>query len=305
MDKEELEEEIYILFNPETDEDGFFPREWPHSQIKDFHKLDTSYTEIFDWKSESSAIHPHSRICGPEEHLLHTLSRNMDVSEKLFEAGLKLFADSIIAYHGKNERKGNIRYYPSIILTFWSGFETYVRYSSELMLITVKHIPEIVGDYLLEREVYLDKKGEQQVKEKHQPILDRYILLLKYGYGFTVDKGNKHWQALQSAKKLRDYYTHLDVREPRAVSSNDVLDYMESLMLALIWPSCELKRTVMLGIYRLYEIWSRLGELQTEYIEQPFFKDWRMDDGYMFHCNFDNVDASRFPNTEEWIKRRK
>lgn len=62
MDKEELEEEIYILFNPEPDEDGFFPREWPHSRIKDFHKLGTSYMETFDW--EGSSIHPHSRIWG-------------------------------------------------------------------------------------------------------------------------------------------------------------------------------------------------------------------------------------------------
>jgi DNA-binding protein Fis len=303
MDKEELEEEIYILFNPEPDEDGFFPREWPHSRIKDFYKLDTSYIETSDW--EGSSIHPHTRLRGPEEHRLSSLSRNMDIPDRLVEAGLKLFADSIIAYHDKKERKGNIRYYPSAIMTFWSGFETYVRYSSELMLTTVKDIPEVVDNYLLERQVYLDNKGEQHIRDKHHSTLDRYALLLKYGYSFNVERGNKYWQSLQRAKELRDYYTHLDVHEPRDVSSNNVLRYLESVMMALIWPSCELNRTVMLGIYRLYKIWARLGELQTEYIEQPFFKDWCMDGHHMFHCNFDNVDTSRFPNTKEWMEQRK
>lgn len=300
MDREELQEEIYILFSPEPDEEGFFPREWPHPRIINFHKLDISYMERFDW--EGSTIHPHTRICGPDEHRLHSLSGNTDVPYRLFEAGLKLYGDSIIDYHGKRERKGNIRYYPSIIMTFWSGFETYIRYSSELMLITVNDIPQAVANYLLEREVYLNKKGEQCIRDRYQPTLERYALLLKYGYNFTVDRGNKHWQSLQKAKKLRDYHTHLDVSEPKAVSSQQVLDYMEAIMLALIWPSCKLRRTLLLGVYRLYEIWAKLRELQSEYIEQPFFKDWRQKEGYMFHCNFENVNTSRFPNSKEELQ---
>lgn len=229
----------------------------------------------------------------------------MDVPDRLFEAGLKLFADSIIAYHDKKERKGNIRYYPSAIMTFWGGFETYVRYSSELMLTTVKDIPQLIADYLREQEAYVNKKGEKCFKDRYRPLLDRYALLLKYGYNYTVDRGSKHWQDLQKAKDLRDYYTHLDIHDPRAVSSIEVLGYMEAIMMALIWPSCELNRTIMLGIYRLYETWARLVELQTEYIEQPFFKDWCMDGLHMFHCNFDNVDTSRYPNTKEWMERTK
>jgi hypothetical protein len=79
----------------------------------------------------------------------------------------------------------------------------------------------------------------------------------------------------------------------------------EAIMMALIWPSCELKRTLLLGVYRLYEVWVRLKELQSDYVEQPFFKDWPRDNGYMFHCNFDNVDTSRFPNSKEWMERGK
>jgi len=265
-----------------------------------FHKLDTSYMKRPDW--EGSTIHPHTRISGPEEHRLHSLSRNMDVPYKLFEAGLRLYGESVIDYHDKRERKGDMRYYPSVIMTFWSGFESYIRYSSEVMLITVKDIPQVVANYLLEREVYLNKKGEQCVRDRYQPTLDRYALLLKYGYHFAVDRGNKHWQNLQKAKELRDYYTHLDVSEPKALSSQQVLDYMEHILLGLIWPSCELRRTLLLGVYRLYQIWAEFRELQSEYIEQPFFKDWPLKEEYMFHCNFENVDTSRFPNSREALQ---
>ena len=97
----------------------------------------------------------------------------------------------------------------------------------------------------------------------------------------------------------------VDVDEPRAVSSTQVLDYMEAVMMALIWPSCELKRTLMLGIYRLYQIWASLKEYQTEYVEQPFFKDWQFKGRRMFHCNFEDVDSKRFPNSEEEMARSK
>ncbi len=295
-------EEIEALFNPEPDEDGLFYREWPHSRIEKSHKLDTSYLKTFDW--EGSSMHPHTRICGPDEPHLHSLSRNMNVSNNLFGAALRLFADSIIAYHDLDERKGNIRYYPPIIMTFWSGFETYVRYSSELLLITVDDISSVKANYLLEREIRLNKKGDEYIINKYQPVLDRYALFLKCAYDYAVDRGNKYWQTLQTTKDLRDYYAHLDVHDPKAVSSRDVLDYMEAIMMGLIWPSCELKRTLLVGIYRLYEIWARLRELQNEYVEQPFFKDWAMDDGYMFHCNFDNVNSSRFPNMGEMHKQK-
>jgi len=189
-------------------------------------------------------------------------------------------------------------------MTSWSGFETYVRYASELMLITVKGIPQPVAHYLLEQEVYIDDRGEQGVRSRWQPVLGRYLVLLKHGYDFAVDRGNKHWQSLEKAKELRDYYAHLDVHEPRAVSSQDVLDYMEAVMMALIWPSCELRRTLLLGVYRLYEMWAELRELQSEYIEQPWFKDWPGERPYLFHCNFENVDILRFPNPEELRRRR-
>jgi hypothetical protein len=303
MYNNELAGEIDYLFNPESDEDGFMPREYPHTRIVDYHKLDISYMNTVLWEGATS--HPYTRSCSEDDTQLHDLDRNLGVAESLFLSGLRLFGNSIIEYYGKEKRKGDLKYYPSVIMTFWSGFEAFVRYTSELMLITVRDIPDAVRDCLLEQETVIDDKGKINIRVRNQPILKRYAVLLRYGYNFKVLKGDvradEYWRKLEKAKTdLRDYYTHLGMDKCKAISSDDVLDFMETVMLAIIRPSCELKRTLFLGIYRLYDIWARLMEMQEEvYVEQPFFKDIPFDEGYLFHCNFENVDASRFPNMRE------
>lgn len=300
MDREELEQELHYLFNPERDDDAY-PGEFSHPRIDKVHKLDASYLnelqKKFDW--EGSSRHSDSRISASKDTTLDSLIRNVGVPEGLFESGLKLYADSLIAYHGSKEPKGDIRYYPPAIMTFWSGFETYVRFSSELLLITVKGIPALVADYLQEKQKYLDKRGEEKIRDHRHPVLERYALLLKFGYNYQVIRGDQYWQRLEMAKNLRDYYTHLDMHEPRAISSQEVLEFMEAVLLALVSPSCELKRTLMLGQYRLYGKWARLYELKNEYMEQPFLLDWHLGPPYYIHCNFEKVDNSRFPNIEE------
>lgn len=136
---DELREEISYLFNPEPDDEGFMPQEFPHPKLKESTELDFSFLEIFEW--EGSSCHEHTRYCPEDEEKVHTLTRNKDVPGKLFEAALHIFADSIIAYYTSENRTGQIRFYPSIILTFWSGFETYIRHTSELMIATAKDIP--------------------------------------------------------------------------------------------------------------------------------------------------------------------
>ena len=70
--------------------------------------------------------------------------------------------------------------------------------------------------------------------------------------GYKVDRGNKYWQALERTRDLRDYYTHIDATNSRALSSEDVIDYLETVMLGIIWPSAEVERTLQLGIFDSY-----------------------------------------------------
>lgn len=134
-------------------------------------------------------------------------------------------------------------------------------------------------------------------------------MLLQYGFGYKVDRGSKYWQALERARDLRDYYTHIDAMNSRALSSKDVFDFLEAVMLGIIWPSSQVKHTLQLGIFDLHWIWDQLRELaQTVlpdgHIEQPFFHGWHLNgEQHLFYCPFTNVDDVKFPNSDEQMGR--
>src|SRR5262249_19542052 len=120
-----------------------------------------------------------------------------------------------------------------------------------------------------------------------------------------------HWHALENAKKLRDYYTHIDAMTSRSISTEEVLRYMESVLLGIIWPSDEIQRTLLLGVHDLYSVWASLSDLTEEYlpqghVEQPFFHSLLSGDKtHMFYCPFINVDEEVFQNWEQqWERRR-
>lgn len=297
-DLEALREEFDYLFNPDPEDFERPTLDYPQERLERLHGLDLSYLKTFIW--EGSSVHPTTRLARVEDWLL-ALIRNNDVPIRLFEAGLRLFADSILAYTSKKQRVGELRYYPPVILIFWSAFETFIRFSSQMMLNTVKGVPREVANFLTETETSLDRSGRIRTTTRFQPVLDRYAMLLLYGYEYKVDKGSRHWQRLEKAKELRDYYTHLDVTESRSLSSGEVLDFMEAVLLGIVWPSSELQRTLLLRIYGLYSIWDTLREKGEDFTEQPFFKDRRFQNEKVlaFYCPFLNVDTSRFPNSEE------
>lgn len=305
-DVEELRERIHWLFEPEPDEDGLFPLEHPTRRLVSRYKLDFSYMEALNY--EGSTMHKYTRLCGKKDTAVHALTRNSDVPSRLFEAGLRLFGDSIIAYHGvvnpHKKRTGRLRFYPPVILTFWAGFEAFIRYASELMLAAVREVPPPVEVFLREKEIVVERATIRE-RVRYQPVLERYAALLQYGYNYKVERGATWWQRLEKAKELRDYYSHIQASDARDISSADVLDQLETVLLGLIWPSAELQRTLHLGQYRLYYAWEELSQLAEPYVEQPFFKDWPVGlEPYQFHCNFANVDTARFPNPDEELAAR-
>jgi hypothetical protein len=299
MHIDELRAEIRAIFEPEPDEDGNTGyRDLPHPRLISEHGLDLAYLETFNW--EGSTIHPSTRICPTDATAVHVLTRNSDVPLRLFNAALRLFGDSIVAYFEAKERSGPLRFYPPVILTFWSGFETFVRYSSELLLATTTSVPPTIANVLRELEPVVNRQGITGTRVRYQPVLERYFLLLKYGYGYDLDRGARFWQRLVAAQTLRDYYTHLDVTDPRSLSATDVLRFTESVLLGIITPSAHLKRTQLLHVYDLYWAWNSLRILVGEFVEQPFFKDWPIgEERYMFYSPFDGVDSERFPNSEQ------
>lgn len=80
-------------------------------------------------------------------------------------------------------------------------------------------------------------------------------------------------------------------------------------MLGIIWPSAEVKRTLLLGIYDIHWIWGQVRELAHIHLRgghagAPFFHSWHLDGKrHMFYCPFTNVDNIKFPNTDEEMGR--
>jgi hypothetical protein len=303
MDAASFAEDWDALLRPEPDEDGLLPHEYPAPRLASLHQLRFDYFEK-DGTWEGSSVHHFTRHCPSNQVRVHALTRNQDVPERLFESALRLFADSLVLRTGEKKREGDLRYFPPAILTFWAGFETYVRRASELLIATTRGLPTPVASFLQEREICVASNGQIKERTRFQSVLDRYALLLQYGYGWAPDKGSKFWQRLVAAKDLRDYYTHLDITEPRAITSAEVLEFMEGVLLGMIWPSSVLQRTLMLGVFRVYELWNFLNQAHEPYTERPFFLQWSLKREYQFHCNFENVNDELFPNTEQRLAKR-
>jgi hypothetical protein len=249
MHYDDVAAEIESIFNPEPDEDGHY-REWPQKRLKDHHGLDFTYME--DWLWEGATSHPNTRLWPEKEPGGDELTRSMDVGRRLFYAALRVFGDSILTYATEDEKRNpsELRYYPPVVLTFWSGFEGFVRHSSELMIHTSKDLPVAVPDYLRDEVTAVGRKGSIGKETKYRPVLDRCAVLLQYGMEYKADRGSMYWQALERAKDLRDYYTHIDAMNSRALSSDDVFDFLETVLLGIIWPSSDVERTLQLGIFR-------------------------------------------------------
>jgi hypothetical protein len=303
---DDLAADIDGIFNPEPDEDRE-PREFPHKRLIDKYGFDFKFMETFAW--EGATMHPNTRTWPEGEPGGDDLTRSMDVPGRLFLSGLRVFADSILVYSTSKDKPSELRFYPPVVLTFWSAFEAFVRHSSELMIHTSKDLPSPIADYLRDETTTVNNRGVIGRERRYRAVLDRYAVLLQYGFNHKIDRGNKHWQALEGAKDLRDYYTHIDAMNSRSISSDQVLNYMEAVMLGIIWPSAEVQRTILLRIHDLYWTWAQLVDLARDHlpkghIEQPFFHAWRLDQQtHLFYCPFTSVDEERFPNSDQQMAR--
>jgi hypothetical protein len=305
MEPDRLGSDIDNLFNPEIDED-LSPREWPHERLVRQHGWNFDFMNGFAW--EGSTMHPSTRICVTDTAHLSDFTKNSDVPLRLFEAGLRVFADSLLKYVNGTKNVSSLRFYPPTILTFWSAFEAFVRHTSEMLVVTSRGLPAPIEDFLRELTTSVNRKGHIEKKTRHQPVLSRYTVLLRYGFGLDFDSGNKYWQRLESAKELRDYYTHIEAMKSRSISDTQVLEFMEAVLLAIIWPSATVKKTLLI-VHHLYDIWAKLADmtaqhLSTGHVEEPFFHSRHLENApFMFYCPFKDVDTERFPNSGEDRRR--
>ena len=181
-------------------------------------------------------------------------------------------------------------------MSAWASFEAFVRVYSELLAKTVPNLPVAVRQGLLETVEVLDEGGRIQKLSKRQRLLTRYWWLLKYGYGVEYDKGSRIWQMGREALRKRNALVHYELSDMPSVKATELCGHLEAILLLLIGPSTQAKRSVMPDQYELHGMLDQLRPLTEEYEERPFFKDIPVSlREVIFDCPFENVDATRFP----------
>jgi|SRR5438445_1680211 len=308
IDIHDLEDEIYGILNPEPDEPGDLPDFPPHPRFSSIHGLDISYyheeSQIYDPKYPTSVVYINrdrtfERVLRGASNPLHKTLDSISVPDCLLQSALQVFGDSLIEYH-ENERRWNLyRFYPSILVSVWSAFEAWVRINSEIFVTVVPTLPRSIADALLEVRSVVKKNGEIKLQPERRPVLDRYWLLLKYGCNVEFDRGSRLWQAGREAALVRDSLVHYDVSKAPSLTSFEVWNHMESVMLLFIVPSTLARRTLFQRQFYYYYILAQLHPLISEFEERPSHKKPPRD-ASLFDCPFDGVDESKYPS--RWKK---
>jgi len=299
MHREELQGALSSLFEPEPDEDGFYCPAPPHSNLKAIHGLDASYWEPYEFGSMS----PFSKLVKDAADPINRVTQSLSAPNELFWAGLRLFRDSLIEYcDAKEPRSGPLQYYPPILMTFWAAFEAFVHLYSEVLALAKPTVPAAVKQALLEVEDYVGRDGEVLTRPRQRPVLDRYWLLLRYGYGLDYDRGNKIWQAGQAALAKRNGLVHYEVSSAPSLVTLELWTHLEAILLLLVGPSTELKKSVYSHQFEVHWVLSEMRPLIVDFEEKTLFKG-KMSGGYLFPCSFDGIPEERYPpgsNLRSW-----
>jgi len=308
MESELLREEVWAILNPEPDEDfhGFLP----HDRLANVHKIDCSYWSPREWVSQSIW----NRLVGDPKDPIHDSIESLTVPNSLWWAALRLFGDSLIAYSDdKDESQKDgwavFRFFPSVLMTFWASFEAFVRLQSEFLLAMSSVLPEPIRQAFTEIEVTVDNRGQIIQRSRRRPVLERYALLLEYGYSLKVDRGATFWQNAVAANKARDMLVHFEISGSPSITCRDLWAHLEAITLLWIVPSALCERTIYYQQYDCYHMIAELHPYLVDFEERPFHKGWPRSGGVVIHCPMDNLDDEKYPRAgqfdpAEWSLRR-
>ena len=304
LDADELREEIYSIFHPEPVV-GSEGEEWyerlPDERLRKEYSLDASYWREFEYGSTSALM----RRATKSDQETASIVRAQQVPRELFMGTLRLFGDSLLAYHGESERSGPYRFYPGILVSAWASFEAFVRIYSELFVKSAKELPTPAAEALLEKAQVVDDQGKVQTKFSPRPLLHRYWWLLKFGYGCEYDRGSRIWQLGKAAIDKRNELVHYKFSEMPSLKTTELWQHLEAIFLLLIGPSCQIRKTVFPDLYGLYGTLIDLRPLIEEFEEAPLLKGFALDlDSVIFPCPFDNVNETDFPTFSRHLERK-
>ena len=296
MDLADLKHEINSVLRPERDEESSLCWDMPHSRLSSIHGLDTSYFRgPFDLDGDQAF----KRLVDDNADPLHDTLQSITVPASLFTAALQLFGDSVIEYHDRTRRWDVYRFYPPILMTVWSAFESWVRISSKILVALVPTLPSDIRNSLLEIR-FVEKNGKIEEKSKWRPVFKRYCLLLKYGCDleYSCDPEDDYTSPIGEAgdrmRLVRDSFVHYDASTAPSLTALEVWKHMEAMLLLLIEPSTKLRRTLFGPQFDLYSTLAGLQPFIPEFEERPLHKGWSKR-ATIFDCPFNGADDTRYP----------
>ena len=295
LEPEEMEERLQPILYPESDPGDSWMSSPPHKRLERQHGLDCSYWSPYEFSSGSI----YSRLLRDEDDPIFNPVECITVPTTLCLSALRLLGRAMVDYSDQSDDdvrrgRGPLRYFPSILMTYWAGFEAFLRLECELLLAMVEGLPDPVQLTLLEREEYVDKSGTVKRRSRRRPTLDRYWLLLKYGHGLEFNRGGAVWQAAESANTARNVLVHYEVTEAPVLSCRDLWRHLEAITLLWVGPSAEIDRSVYHAQFDLYYMIADLEPLLLNFEERPLHKDWPRG-GVLIPCSLLGVDDTKYP----------
>jgi hypothetical protein len=291
---EKVRFDVRGALEPEA-EDEWPPEPGPHSRLREVHALDISYWDPREFHHGGRS----ARTCADPADPLARRLQALTVPGSLFYAGLCLLGDGLAEYsRPRSPGWGTFRYLPSALISFCAAFEALVRLQCEMLVAMIPAVPPPVRLALLEGSEVVDDRGEVRARVARRPALDRYLMLLRYGYGVEVNRGDTWWQNGRLAFDARDAVAHYDVRQLPALSIEQGMQHLEAMLLLLIVPSVQVGRTVFWEQFGLHGTLAELMTLRDTYEiafeERPLHKDWPSAP-FTFPCALLGVDESRYP----------
>jgi hypothetical protein len=295
LDPQEMDERLAPILQPEPDEDGWFPDTPPHPRLQSVWQLDASY-----WSPQefSTGSRRNRLIKRPQDPLSEPIE-SLTVPWSLFWSALQLFGQSLTAYSDQSDSdvqrgSGPFRYFPSILMTYWAGFEALIRFQSECLVQMVPSLAPAAKLALLEREEVVDDRGVIKQRSRRRPVLERYWLLLKCGYRCEFDRGSSVWQSAVAANRDRDQLVHYEVAGRPTLTCETLLRHMEAITLLLIAPSVQIGRSVYSRQFDAYDAIAEMQPLVVPFEERPLYRGWP--GGHvLIPCTFDGVDEAQYP----------
>jgi len=288
---ENLKEEIWAIIHPDPEDIENLNSMPPHKRLNEHFGLDTSYFQP-SWSIKGDR--KYDVLIEAQEDPLNKVIESISVPTTLIDASLNLFAESMINYCFNDKKWGVYRYFPSILMTMWSAFESLVRINSELFIHVTVDIPAVVANALMEERPCIKNNLKIGQTIDRFSTLDRYWLLLKYACDIEYDRGSIIWQNGEAVVKARNELVHYRTSKAPTLTMREIWEHIEAILLLLIGPSTVAKRTLFSHQYGYHSIIVELLRFIVDFEERPLHKGLA-NGPTIIYCPFDNVNEKKYP----------